>query len=95
LPRLRAPSTWVKLVEADRASQALSTIPYIISGKDPEYPTNTRVQKDMSNKSDIYRKHMQNNEIYMCLYKAIRFTSMVHVRLSPVMAPHCVEFRAL
>ncbi|RZS29242.1 hypothetical protein BHM03_00062949 [Ensete ventricosum] len=31
-----------------------------------KYPTNTIVQKDMSNKSDIYQKHMRNNEIYMC-----------------------------
>ncbi|RWW02387.1 hypothetical protein GW17_00034525 [Ensete ventricosum] len=30
------------------------------------YPTNTRVQKDMSNKIGIYRKHMRNNKIYMC-----------------------------
>ncbi|RRT35750.1 hypothetical protein B296_00026834 [Ensete ventricosum] len=35
-----------------------------------KYPTNTRVQKDMSNKSDISRKHMQNNEIYMCEHEA-------------------------
>ncbi|RZS27636.1 hypothetical protein BHM03_00061148 [Ensete ventricosum] len=37
-----------------------------ISGKGSHYPTNTGVQKDMSNKSGISRKHMQNNEIYMC-----------------------------
>ncbi|RRT73438.1 hypothetical protein B296_00001211 [Ensete ventricosum] len=30
------------------------------------YPTNTRVQKDMSNKNGIYRKHMRNNKMYMC-----------------------------
>ncbi|RWV95166.1 hypothetical protein GW17_00042235 [Ensete ventricosum] len=30
-----------------------------------KYPINTRVQKDMSNRSDIYHKHMRNNEIYM------------------------------
>ncbi|RRT43156.1 hypothetical protein B296_00008067 [Ensete ventricosum] len=32
--------------------------------------TNTRVQKDMSNKSGISRKHMRNNEIYMCQHEA-------------------------
>ncbi|RWW35679.1 hypothetical protein BHE74_00059357 [Ensete ventricosum] len=31
-----------------------------------KYPINTRVQKNMSNKSGIYQKHMRNNEIYMC-----------------------------
>ncbi|RWW17671.1 hypothetical protein GW17_00018391, partial [Ensete ventricosum] len=74
LPRLRAPSihVWVKPVGADRASWALSTIPFTISSKGLEYPTNTRVQKDISNKSGIYRKHMWNNEIYMCQYEAIR-----------------------
>ncbi|RRT41656.1 hypothetical protein B296_00019324, partial [Ensete ventricosum] len=41
-------------------------IPFTISSKGPEYPTNTKVQKDISNKSGIYRKHMWNNEIYMC-----------------------------
>ncbi|RWV80116.1 hypothetical protein GW17_00058661 [Ensete ventricosum] len=31
-----------------------------------KYPTNTRVQKDMSYKIGIYQKHMRNNKIYMC-----------------------------
>ncbi|RZR74372.1 hypothetical protein BHM03_00035940 [Ensete ventricosum] len=35
-----------------------------------KYPTNTGVQKDMSNKSDISQKHMRNNEIYMCQHEA-------------------------
>ncbi|RRT34681.1 hypothetical protein B296_00030417 [Ensete ventricosum] len=34
--------------------------------KSREYPTNTIVQKDINNKSGIYRKHIRNNEIYMC-----------------------------
>ncbi|RRT67896.1 hypothetical protein B296_00024041, partial [Ensete ventricosum] len=44
LPRLGAPSThvWVKLEGADRASQALSIIPFTIFDKGPKYPTNTR-----------------------------------------------------
>ncbi|RRT38482.1 hypothetical protein B296_00021702, partial [Ensete ventricosum] len=39
---------------------------FTISGKGPEYPTNTIVQKDISNKSAIYQNHMWNNEIYIC-----------------------------
>ncbi|RWV83710.1 hypothetical protein BHE74_00058578 [Ensete ventricosum] len=36
-----------------------------------KYPINTRVQKDMSNKSGIYWKYMRNNEIYMCFMMSI------------------------
>ncbi|RWW23578.1 hypothetical protein BHE74_00038422, partial [Ensete ventricosum] len=73
-PRLGAPSThvWVKSEEVGRASRAQSITPFAISGKGSHYPTNTRVQKDMSNKSGIYRKHMWNNKTYMCQYEAIR-----------------------
>ncbi|RZS28143.1 hypothetical protein BHM03_00061706 [Ensete ventricosum] len=35
-----------------------------------KYPINTKVQKNMSNKSGISRKHMRNNEIYICQYEA-------------------------
>ncbi|RRT40436.1 hypothetical protein B296_00017367 [Ensete ventricosum] len=52
--------------------QALSITPFTISNKGSHYPTNTGVQKDMSNKSGIYRKHMRNNKIYMYQYEAIR-----------------------
>ncbi|RRT32404.1 hypothetical protein B296_00028019 [Ensete ventricosum] len=50
-----APSThvWVKSMGADRASRALSIIPFTIFGKGPKYLTNTKVQKDMSNKIGI------------------------------------------
>ncbi|RWV89607.1 hypothetical protein GW17_00048238, partial [Ensete ventricosum] len=67
LPRLGAPSThvWVKSEGAGRASRAQSITPFTISGKGSHYPTNTEIQKDISNKRDIYRKHMRNNEIYM------------------------------
>ncbi|RZS00024.1 hypothetical protein BHM03_00029668, partial [Ensete ventricosum] len=58
-----------RLVEVKRGWQSITGSkhnPLYISGKGSHYPTNTRVQNDMSNKSGIYRKHMQNNEIYMC-----------------------------
>ncbi|RZS23720.1 hypothetical protein BHM03_00056697 [Ensete ventricosum] len=47
----------------DRASWALSTIPFTIFSKDPKLSHKQQVQNDMSNKIGIYRKHMQNNEI--------------------------------
>ncbi|RWW30958.1 hypothetical protein BHE74_00058029 [Ensete ventricosum] len=52
--------------------RALSITPFTISSKGSHYPTNTGVQKDMSNKSGIYQKHMRNNEIYMYQYETIR-----------------------
>ncbi|RWV90957.1 hypothetical protein BHE74_00047960, partial [Ensete ventricosum] len=51
---------------ANKTSQTLSIIPFTISSTGPELSHNTIVQKDMSNKIDIYHKHMRNNEIYMC-----------------------------
>ncbi|RRT46165.1 hypothetical protein B296_00054633, partial [Ensete ventricosum] len=51
---------------ANKASRALSTIPFTISSTGPKLSHNTIVQKDMSNKIDICHKHMRNNEIYMC-----------------------------
>ncbi|RRT49942.1 hypothetical protein B296_00030615 [Ensete ventricosum] len=51
--------------------RALSITPFTISSKGSHYPTNIGVQKDISNKSRIYRKHMRNNEIYMYQYEAI------------------------
>ncbi|RRT49907.1 hypothetical protein B296_00002351 [Ensete ventricosum] len=50
---------------------ALSITPFIISSKGSHYPTNTRVQKNMSNEFDIYHKHMWNNESYMRLNRII------------------------
>ncbi|RRT59159.1 hypothetical protein B296_00041600 [Ensete ventricosum] len=59
-------------VIGDRQSTwALSITPFTIFGKGSYYPANIEVQKDMSNKSGIYRKNKRNNEIYMCQYKAI------------------------
>ncbi|RRT74437.1 hypothetical protein B296_00010178, partial [Ensete ventricosum] len=73
LPRLGAPSThvWVKSEGAGRASWAQSITPFTISSKGSHYPTNIGVQKNISNKSGIYRKHMRNNKTYMCQYEAI------------------------
>ncbi|RWW17673.1 hypothetical protein GW17_00018392, partial [Ensete ventricosum] len=62
------------LGEVSRGRQSITSsniIPFIISSKGPKYPTNTRVQKDMSNEFGIYRKHMQNNKSYICLNKII------------------------
>ncbi|RRT41657.1 hypothetical protein B296_00019325 [Ensete ventricosum] len=62
-------SIHLRLSEVSGAGKSIAgshNIPFTISGKGPEYPTNTKVQKDMSNKSAIYRKHIRNNEIYMC-----------------------------
>ncbi|RWV93975.1 hypothetical protein GW17_00043526 [Ensete ventricosum] len=47
-------STWV-----------LSRTPLTISGKGSHCSINTGVQKNMSNKFDIYRKHMWNNKSYI------------------------------
>ncbi|RZS23457.1 hypothetical protein BHM03_00056398 [Ensete ventricosum] len=53
--------------------RALSITLITISVKGSHCPTNTEVQKDMSNEFDIYRKHMWNNKSYMCLYKIIEY----------------------
>ncbi|RWV85088.1 hypothetical protein GW17_00053146 [Ensete ventricosum] len=51
--------------------RALSITPFIISSKGSHCPINTRVQKDMSNKFGLYRKHMQNNKSCMHLNRII------------------------
>ncbi|RZR97741.1 hypothetical protein BHM03_00027000, partial [Ensete ventricosum] len=64
---------WVKSEVAARASQALSITPFTISSKGSHYLINTIVQKSiLSNKIGIYRKHIRNNKVYMCLYETIR-----------------------
>ncbi|RRT32143.1 hypothetical protein B296_00030426 [Ensete ventricosum] len=40
------------------STRALSITPFTISGKGSHCPTNTGVQKDISNKFGIYQKHM-------------------------------------
>ncbi|RWV78612.1 hypothetical protein GW17_00060391 [Ensete ventricosum] len=55
-----------------RQSKASSSItPFIISGKGSYYPTNIKVQKDMNNKIDMYRKHIRNNKSCMRPYKRV------------------------
>ncbi|RWV80299.1 hypothetical protein GW17_00058456 [Ensete ventricosum] len=53
--------------------RALSITPFTIFGKGSHCPTNTGVQKDMSNKFGIFRKHMQNNKSYILLNKIIEY----------------------
>ncbi|RWW05505.1 hypothetical protein GW17_00031214 [Ensete ventricosum] len=60
-----------EVIGGRQSTQALSITLFIISDKGSHYPTNTKVQKDMSNKFGIYRKHMQNNKSYMCLNRII------------------------
>ncbi|RRT53503.1 hypothetical protein B296_00002450 [Ensete ventricosum] len=52
---------------------ALSITSVTIFGKGSHCPTDTGVQKDMSNKFGIYRKHMQNNKSYMHLNRNIEY----------------------
>ncbi|RRT34749.1 hypothetical protein B296_00020170 [Ensete ventricosum] len=51
-----------EVIGGRQSTRALSITPFTISGKGSHCPTNTRVQKDMSNKFGIYRKHMRNNK---------------------------------
>ncbi|RWV95186.1 hypothetical protein GW17_00042213, partial [Ensete ventricosum] len=60
-----------EVIGGRQSTWALSITPFIISGKGSYYPTNTGVQKDMSNEFGIYRKHIQNNKSYMCLNRII------------------------
>ncbi|RWV77481.1 hypothetical protein GW17_00061678 [Ensete ventricosum] len=62
-----------EVIGGRQSTWALSITHFIISGKGSHCPTNTGVQKDMSNKFDIYRKHMWNNKSYMCLNKIIEY----------------------
>ncbi|RRT38222.1 hypothetical protein B296_00034672 [Ensete ventricosum] len=52
---------------------ALRITQFTISSKGSHCPTNTGVQKDMSNKFGIYQKHMRNNKSYMCLNRIIEY----------------------
>ncbi|RRT48854.1 hypothetical protein B296_00018540 [Ensete ventricosum] len=51
--------------------RALSITPFTISGKGSHYPTNTGVQKNISNEFSIYQEHIRNNKSYICLNKII------------------------
>ncbi|RWW72392.1 hypothetical protein BHE74_00019804 [Ensete ventricosum] len=60
-----------EVIGDQQSTRALSITPFTISGKGSHYPTNTGVQKDMSNEFDIYQKHMRNNKSYMHLNRII------------------------
>ncbi|RRT36866.1 hypothetical protein B296_00031685 [Ensete ventricosum] len=47
-----------EIIGGRQSTRALSITPFIIFGKGSYCPTNTEVQKDMSNKFDIYQKHI-------------------------------------
>ncbi|RZS18220.1 hypothetical protein BHM03_00050453 [Ensete ventricosum] len=47
-----------KVIGGRKSTWALSITPFTISGKGSHCPTNTGVQKDMSNEFDIYRKYI-------------------------------------
>ncbi|RWW03281.1 hypothetical protein GW17_00033572 [Ensete ventricosum] len=46
-----------EVIGGRQSTWALSITSFIISSKGSHCPTNTGVQKDMSNEFDIYRKH--------------------------------------
>ncbi|RZS01900.1 hypothetical protein BHM03_00031851 [Ensete ventricosum] len=60
-----------EVIGGQQSTWALSITPFTISGKGSHCPTNTRVQKDMSNEFGLYRKNMQNNKSYMPLNRII------------------------
>ncbi|RWV89218.1 hypothetical protein GW17_00048640 [Ensete ventricosum] len=62
-----------EVIGGRQSTRALSITSFTISGKGTHCPTNTGVQKDMSNKFGIYRKHMRNNKSYICLNKIIEY----------------------
>ncbi|RRT80672.1 hypothetical protein B296_00000037 [Ensete ventricosum] len=62
-----------EVIGGRQSTRALSLTPFTISGKGSHYPTNTRVQKCMSNEFDIYRKHMRSNKSYMHLNRIIEY----------------------
>ncbi|RZS11933.1 hypothetical protein BHM03_00043299 [Ensete ventricosum] len=54
-----------------QSTRTLSITPFTISGKGSHCLTNTGVQKDISNKFGIYRKHMRNNKSCIHLNRII------------------------
>ncbi|RWW01662.1 hypothetical protein GW17_00035284 [Ensete ventricosum] len=60
-------------IGGQQSTRAISITLFTISGKGSHCPTNTEVQKDMSNKFNIYQKHMRNNKSYMCLNRIIEY----------------------
>ncbi|RRT31983.1 hypothetical protein B296_00056587 [Ensete ventricosum] len=62
-----------EVIGGQQSMQALSRTPFTIYDKCSYCPTNTVVQKDMSNKFDIYRKHMRSNKSYRCQNRIIEY----------------------
>ncbi|RWW29967.1 hypothetical protein GW17_00005481 [Ensete ventricosum] len=62
-----------EVIGGRQSTRALSITPFTISGKGSHCPTNTGVQKDMSNKFGIYQKHMRNNKSYIHLNRIIEY----------------------
>ncbi|RZS20000.1 hypothetical protein BHM03_00052467 [Ensete ventricosum] len=60
-----------KVIGGRQSTRALSITPFTISSNGSHCPTNTGVQKDMSNEFGIYQKHMRNNKSYMRLNRII------------------------
>ncbi|RRT35923.1 hypothetical protein B296_00014383 [Ensete ventricosum] len=60
-----------EVIGGQRSIRALSITPFTISGKGSHYPTNIRVQKDMSNEFSIYRKYIRSNKSYIYLNRII------------------------
>ncbi|RRT35703.1 hypothetical protein B296_00049033 [Ensete ventricosum] len=76
--KYKSPTSWSSIhlrlsevIGGRQSTRALSITPFNIYGKSSHCPTNTRVQKDMSNKFGIYQKHMWNNKLYMHLNRII------------------------
>ncbi|RZS07977.1 hypothetical protein BHM03_00038896 [Ensete ventricosum] len=62
-----------EVIGGRQSTQALSITPFTISCKGSHCSRNTGVQKVMSNKFGIYRKHMRNNKSYMHLNRIIEY----------------------
>ncbi|RZR84247.1 hypothetical protein BHM03_00011018 [Ensete ventricosum] len=62
-----------EVIGGRQSTQALRITPFIISDKGSHCPTNTGLQKDMSNEFGISRKHMRNNKSYMRLNRIIEY----------------------
>ncbi|RWV96310.1 hypothetical protein GW17_00040991 [Ensete ventricosum] len=71
--RSSIPPRLSEVIGGRQSTRALSIASFTISGKGSHCPTNIGVQKDMSNKFDIYRKHMRNNKSYMHLNRIIEY----------------------
>ncbi|RWV80983.1 hypothetical protein GW17_00057652 [Ensete ventricosum] len=62
-----------EVIGGRQSTLTLSITPFSIFCKGSHCPTNTGVQKDMSNEFSIYRKHMRDNKSYMHLNRIIEY----------------------